>query len=71
MNPTARNITQEKLAEKVDLNIRTLQTIEAGGTERPDHDGRTIPARVNVFVGEVDAGAPTTNPLQRDALDSL
>ncbi len=27
---TARNITQEKLAEKADLNIRTLQKIEAG-----------------------------------------
>jgi transcriptional regulator with XRE-family HTH domain len=27
---TARNLTQEKLAEKADLNIRTLQKIEAG-----------------------------------------
>jgi transcriptional regulator with XRE-family HTH domain len=27
---TARNITQEKLAEKANLNIRTLQKIEAG-----------------------------------------
>jgi transcriptional regulator with XRE-family HTH domain len=27
---TARTITQEKLAEKADLNIRTLQKIEAG-----------------------------------------
>jgi transcriptional regulator with XRE-family HTH domain len=27
---TARNITQEKLAENADLNIRTLQKIEAG-----------------------------------------
>jgi len=27
---TARNITQETLAEKADLNIRTLQKIEAG-----------------------------------------
>lgn len=27
---TARNITQEKLAELVDLNIRTVQKIEAG-----------------------------------------
>jgi transcriptional regulator with XRE-family HTH domain len=27
---TARSITQEKLAEKADLNIRTLQKIEAG-----------------------------------------
>ena len=27
---TARNITQEKLAERSDLNIRTLQKIEAG-----------------------------------------
>ena len=27
---TARNITQEKLAERADLNIRTLQKIEAG-----------------------------------------
>ena len=27
---TARNITQEKLAEKADLNIRTLQKIESG-----------------------------------------
>ena len=26
----ARNLTQEKLAELVDLNIRTLQKIEAG-----------------------------------------
>lgn len=28
----ARGITQEKLAEVVDLNIRTLQKIEAGET---------------------------------------
>lgn len=28
----ARNITQEKLAELADLNIRTLQKIEAGQT---------------------------------------
>jgi transcriptional regulator with XRE-family HTH domain len=28
----ARSITQEKLAEVVDLNIRTLQKIEAGQT---------------------------------------
>lgn len=28
----ARNITQEKLAERADLNIRTLQKIEAGQT---------------------------------------
>lgn len=28
----ARGITQEKLAEAVDLNIRTLQRIEAGST---------------------------------------
>jgi DNA-binding XRE family transcriptional regulator len=28
----ARGITQEKLAEDVDLNIRTLQRIEAGET---------------------------------------
>lgn len=28
----ARAITQEKLAELVDLNIRTLQRIEAGET---------------------------------------
>ena len=28
----ARGITQEKLAESVDLNIRTLQRIEAGET---------------------------------------
>jgi transcriptional regulator with XRE-family HTH domain len=28
----ARGITQEKLAEAVDLNIRTLQKIEAGKT---------------------------------------
>ena len=27
---TARSITQEKLAERADLNIRTLQKIEAG-----------------------------------------
>jgi transcriptional regulator with XRE-family HTH domain len=27
---TARNITQEKLAERADLNIRTLQKVEAG-----------------------------------------
>jgi transcriptional regulator with XRE-family HTH domain len=27
---TARNMTQEKLAELVDLNIRTVQKIEAG-----------------------------------------
>jgi transcriptional regulator with XRE-family HTH domain len=27
---TTRNITQEKLAERADLNIRTLQKIEAG-----------------------------------------
>jgi transcriptional regulator with XRE-family HTH domain len=27
---TARNITQERLAERADLNIRTLQKIEAG-----------------------------------------
>jgi transcriptional regulator with XRE-family HTH domain len=27
---TARNITQEKLAEKADLNIRTVQKIESG-----------------------------------------
>jgi transcriptional regulator with XRE-family HTH domain len=27
---TARHVTQEKLAEKADLNIRTLQKIEAG-----------------------------------------
>lgn len=27
---TARNITQEKLADMVDLNIRTVQKIEAG-----------------------------------------
>jgi transcriptional regulator with XRE-family HTH domain len=27
---TARNITQEKFAERADLNIRTLQKIEAG-----------------------------------------
>ena len=27
---TARNLTQEKLAERADLNIRTLQKIEAG-----------------------------------------
>jgi transcriptional regulator with XRE-family HTH domain len=27
---TARNITQEKLAERADLNIHTLQKIEAG-----------------------------------------
>jgi transcriptional regulator with XRE-family HTH domain len=27
---TGRNITQEKLAERADLNIRTLQKIEAG-----------------------------------------
>lgn len=26
----AANLTQEKLAEKADLNIRTLQSIEAG-----------------------------------------
>jgi len=29
---TSRNITQEKLAELADLNIRTLQKIEAGQT---------------------------------------
>lgn len=29
---TARNITQERLAEMADLNIRTLQKIEAGQT---------------------------------------
>lgn len=28
----ARNMTQEKLAELADLNIRTLQKIEAGET---------------------------------------
>jgi len=28
----AAGITQEKLAEKVDLNTRTLQKIEAGST---------------------------------------
>ncbi len=28
----ARSITQEKLAEAADLNIRTLQKIEAGET---------------------------------------
>ncbi len=28
----ARGVTQEKLAESVDLNIRTLQKIEAGQT---------------------------------------
>jgi transcriptional regulator with XRE-family HTH domain len=28
----ARNVTQEKLAELADLNIRTLQKIEAGQT---------------------------------------
>jgi transcriptional regulator with XRE-family HTH domain len=27
---TARNLTQEKLAERADLNIRTLQKLEAG-----------------------------------------
>ena len=27
---TARSLTQEKLAERADLNIRTLQKIEAG-----------------------------------------
>jgi transcriptional regulator with XRE-family HTH domain len=27
---TARNLTQEKLAERADLNIRTLQKIESG-----------------------------------------
>ena len=27
-----RNLTQEKLAEKADLNIRTVQKIEAGET---------------------------------------
>jgi transcriptional regulator with XRE-family HTH domain len=27
---TARNVTQERLAERADLNIRTLQKIEAG-----------------------------------------
>jgi transcriptional regulator with XRE-family HTH domain len=27
---TARGITQEKLAEKADLNLRTVQKIEAG-----------------------------------------
>jgi transcriptional regulator with XRE-family HTH domain len=27
----ARALTQEKLAERVDLNIRTIQKIEAGG----------------------------------------
>ena len=27
---TARKITQERLAEKADLNVRTLQKIEAG-----------------------------------------
>ena len=27
---TARNLTQEKLAERADLNIRSLQKIEAG-----------------------------------------
>jgi transcriptional regulator with XRE-family HTH domain len=27
---TARNLTQEKLAELADLNIRTVQKIEAG-----------------------------------------
>ncbi|MDQ6633023.1 MAG: helix-turn-helix domain-containing protein [Verrucomicrobiota bacterium] len=27
----AKSLTQEKLAEKADLNIRTLQSIEAGG----------------------------------------
>ena len=27
---TARNLTREKLAERADLNIRTLQKIEAG-----------------------------------------
>jgi len=27
---TARNLTQETLSEKADLNIRTLQKIEAG-----------------------------------------
>jgi transcriptional regulator with XRE-family HTH domain len=27
---TSRNITQDKLAEMVDLNIRTIQKIEAG-----------------------------------------
>lgn len=29
---TSRNITQEKLAELADLNIRTVQKIEAGQT---------------------------------------
>ncbi len=29
---TARDVTQEKLAELADLNIRTLQKIEAGQT---------------------------------------
>ena len=28
----ARNVTQERLAELVDLNIRTVQKIEAGET---------------------------------------
>jgi hypothetical protein len=59
------------LLKKADLNIRTLQTIEAEELNVLITTCRTIPARVNVFVGEVDAGAPTTNPLQRDALDSL
>lgn len=29
---TARNMTQEKLAERAELNVRTLQRIESGGT---------------------------------------
>jgi transcriptional regulator with XRE-family HTH domain len=48
---TARNLTQEKLAEKANLNIRTLQKIEAGKLNLAYHDSDPSSARVEVFVG--------------------
>ena len=41
----ARGITQEKLAELADLNIRTVQKIEGGDLNGTDHNGGETSAR--------------------------
>ena len=50
---TAQKITQEKLAELVDLNIRTIQKIEAGHVNRYPAVAKGAGLFVGRYIGEV------------------
>ena len=50
----ARGVTQEKLAELMEVNPRTIQKIEAGKLNIPDYHP-TIAEGLGLFVGFLDA----------------